>query len=143
MDLPSWGVRPECGGVDRGRGGYGQSAAQARTGHRQIAGGPSDLTAVAIGSAGLQALEVGEQTFYRWRKGDAAVRRSPRPNGLSSWRGKDARPGRAVADVAVANPASGGSGRGDLVGPTRRRRAVTQAQRELAVLERWVSPGSA
>ena len=55
---------------------------------------------------------------------------------LKQLEGENARTGRAVADLTVANQASAGSGRGKLLGSTRRRRAVTQAQRALAVSER-------
>ena len=77
----------------------------------------------------------GGRRCWCWRKEGAVACGSPRPGGLGSWRGR----GRAAAGGG-GQPDPAGSGRGKLPGPTRRRRAVTQAQRVLAAPGVWGLP---
>ena len=111
MTCPSRAGPPSVWVVGGGR--YGGSAGGAGADHRRAAGGRGGLGPRGlVGGAGLQgSWGDGGQTYYRWRQGLWWYAGRLGETAWGGWGAENARAGRAVAGLTVANQASGGSGR--------------------------------
>ena len=107
--------------------------------HHQAAGGRGGFGAGAVGGAGLQgAWGDGADVLALAQEGCGGMRVAPGQAAGAVGGVKDARPGAGGGRSDGRQPGlCGKRPEGDLVGPTRRRRAVTQAQRALAVPVVW------
>ena len=88
-------------------------------------------------SVKLMSRELGitEQTYYRWRReyGGMKVSQTRR---LKELERENGRLKRAVADLTLDKLILGGSGRGKLLSPERRRRCVVRVRQQLGASER-------